>query len=48
MIGADGIKGRRGIVGESGVKGYLGDVGEPGINGRDGYEFHKIDIIRSF
>jgi len=48
MIGADGIKGRRGIVGESGVKGYLGDVGEPGINGRDGYEFHKIDIISSF
>ncbi len=48
MIGADGIKGRRGMVGESGVKGYLGDVGEPGINGRDGYEFYKIDTIRSF
>jgi hypothetical protein len=48
MIGADGIKGRRGMIGESGVKGYLGDVGEPGINGRDGYEFYKIDTRRSF
>jgi hypothetical protein len=48
MIGADGIKGRRGIIGESGVKGYRGDVGEPGINGRDGYEFHLTDRICTF
>jgi len=41
-------KGRRGMVGESGVKGYLGDVGEPGINGRDGYECHHRDMIRTF
>jgi hypothetical protein len=45
MIGADGIKGRRGMPGESGVKGYRGDVGEPGINGRDGYESYQKDII---
>ena len=37
MVGADGIKGRRGASGEHGVKGYHGDVGQPGNNGREGY-----------